>query len=165
MYALVSLNHLFLESNFVHRRFSPQSISTVYITALALNVFFSTAMSFFFLFVVGSAVMHNLETQSRTDSLTGVLNRRGIEEKLGEECAQSAREGRIFSVALIDVDYFKSINDQYGHAVGHLALRGIVDMVLTVVRKYDYLGRFGGDEFLLILPSHPHKIHGAVRRV
>jgi diguanylate cyclase (GGDEF)-like protein len=153
MYALVSLNHMFLESTFVHQRFSLQSISTLYIVALALNVLFSTVMSFFLLFVVGSSVMHNLEIQSRTDSLTGILNRRGIEEKLREECALSAREGRIFSIALIDVDYFKSINDQFGHAVGDSALRSIVDMVLAKVRKYDYLGRFGGDEFLLILPS------------
>jgi diguanylate cyclase (GGDEF)-like protein len=153
MYALISLNHMFLESAFVHQRFSQQFIATLYVTALALNVLFSTVMSFFLLFVVGNSVMHNLETQSRTDSLTGVLNRRGIEEKLEEECAQSAREGRTFSVALIDVDHFKAINDQFGHAVGDSALRSIVEMALTKVRKYDYLGRFGGDEFLLILPS------------
>jgi diguanylate cyclase (GGDEF)-like protein len=153
MYAFVSLNSMFLRSNFVQQGFSQQSISMMGTTFLTINILFSVTMSFFFLFVIGTSIMHNLEIQSRTDSLTGILNRRGIEEKLREECALSAREGRIFSVALIDVDYFKSINDQFGHAVGDSALRGITDTILTMIRKYDYLGRLGGDEFLLVLTS------------
>lgn len=162
MYVFVGLNNIFPGSSFVQQMFSQQSISMLGTTFLTLNVLFSTAMGFFLLFFIGSSIMYNLEIQSRTDPLTGVLNRRGIEEKLGEECARSAREGRFFSVALIDVDYFKSINDQFGHAVGDSALRSIVDMVLTKVRKYDYLGRLGGDEFLLILPSIDGQISLAI---
>ncbi len=88
-----------------------------------------------------------------TDPLTGVLNRRGIKAGLLEAMAQADRYRRPLSVAMLDVDGFKAINDRHGHSVGDEALRAIVRLVRRSLRGPDRLGRYGGDEFLLLLPE------------
>ena len=85
------------------------------------------------------------------DSLSSAFNR-GIEVKLATELKPQNRKQKL-SVALIDVDYFKSINDIQGHAAGDAALRDVAETISTHLRGRDYLGRYGGDEFLLILPQ------------
>jgi diguanylate cyclase (GGDEF)-like protein len=94
-----------------------------------------------------------LERLVDTDPLTQVLNRRGIEEALGLEIRRMSRSGDALMAVLIDCDDFKSINDSFGHGVGDAALAALARSVQDTVRAGDYVGRVGGDEFLLLLPS------------
>jgi diguanylate cyclase (GGDEF)-like protein len=96
--------------------------------------------------------------ESQKDSLSGAFNRRGIEVKLATELKRIQSGKNKLSIALIDVDYFKSINDIQGHAAGDAALRDVAETISTHLRGRDYLGRYGGDEFLLILPQTPASI-------
>jgi diguanylate cyclase (GGDEF)-like protein len=93
-----------------------------------------------------------VKDESERDLLCGVLNRRGIEQKLDAELKRAGRAGQNLAIALIDIDHFKAINDHAGHAAGDAALRDVVSAISGCLRPHDLLGRFGGDEFLLILP-------------
>jgi len=94
-----------------------------------------------------------LEVQARTDALTGILNRGAIVRRLGEELARAVREHTTLSVGMIDIDHFKRVNDTYGHAAGDVVLQEVVRRALSVARPYDVIGRFGGEEFLVIVPN------------
>jgi diguanylate cyclase (GGDEF)-like protein len=94
-----------------------------------------------------------LELASRTDSLTGLYNRRHVEEAAAREHERSLRTGDGFSVILCDVDFFKQVNDLYGHEAGDMLLRRLSQDLSGEVRPYDILSRWGGEEFLLFLPS------------
>ncbi len=94
-----------------------------------------------------------LAYQATHDPLTDTLNRRAILEELERELARSARTGAWLGVGVCDLDHFKRVNDVYGHQVGDEVLRGFVACVQKHIRKYDMLGRFGGEEFLLIAPE------------
>ncbi len=87
------------------------------------------------------------------DSLTGVRNRLSYDELLEQEIARFSRYREIFSYALLDIDHFKRINDQYGHNAGDNALRIVATMMLRHIRKTDFLFRIGGEEFVLLLPK------------
>jgi diguanylate cyclase len=94
-----------------------------------------------------------LAGQLRLDPLTGAANRLAIEERLRQEIARFKRYGRPFSLLLFDLDRFKRINDTYGHGVGDKCLKEVVMLVQARVRASDLLGRFGGEEFVVILPE------------
>lgn len=94
-----------------------------------------------------------LEQLSRTDALTGALNRRAVHEEIGNELSRSARSGQVLSVIAFDLDNFKMINDVYGHPAGDKALQAFVASVRTEIRPYDAVGRTGGEEFVLLLPN------------
>lgn len=87
------------------------------------------------------------------DPLTGLYNRRGLLSHLRQWLSWSARYDRPLGVALIDVDGFKAINDRYGHATGDAALQAISTVISDVVRSSDLVGRFGGDEFVVLAPE------------
>jgi diguanylate cyclase (GGDEF)-like protein len=91
--------------------------------------------------------------ESRTDALTGLSNRRGIEERLNDEVARAIRFGHPLAVLMIDLDDFKSINDRYGHAAGDDILRSTAVAIDNSVRSIDIAGRYGGEEFLVVLPE------------
>jgi diguanylate cyclase (GGDEF)-like protein len=91
-----------------------------------------------------------LEEMAIRDSLTGVYNRRHVLERLEEEIRRAQRYPSTFAIALIDIDHFKSVNDTYGHLVGDAVLRGFARELATRVRSTDVVGRFGGEEFLVI---------------
>lgn len=91
--------------------------------------------------------------QSRTDDLTGLYNRRHIFVELEREFERATRYNRPLSGMMIDVDDFKKINDQYGHLTGDRVLRTFSKLLEDSIRTIDILGRYGGDEFLLILPE------------
>ncbi|MCU0305144.1 MAG: diguanylate cyclase [Thermoanaerobaculales bacterium] len=94
-----------------------------------------------------------VEELSRTDPLTGLANRRALEERLADEALRSERSRRPFAVVLADIDHFKRVNDELGHAVGDEVLRTLASRLRAGVRSLDLAGRWGGEEFLLVLPD------------
>ncbi len=88
-----------------------------------------------------------------TDSLTKQWNRKGILERLEEEFARSRRQGTCLSTVMLDIDNLKVINDRHGHMIGDEVLVEVAARLKSSIRRYDELGRYGGDEFLIILPG------------
>ncbi len=97
--------------------------------------------------------MHRLTQLASYDSLTGLLNRRAIQDQAGAELARGHRAGQTVSLVLLDLDHFKSVNDRYGHPAGDAALRHVATALRANTRSYDLVGRWGGEEFLLLLPG------------
>ena len=98
----------------------------------------------------------DLMREARTDSLTGLRNRRALEEAADAELKRSARSAAPISVIVCDIDHFKQINDRLGHDAGDRVIRAVAEQLSAVVRATDVLARWGGEEFLAILPqTHP----------
>jgi two-component system chemotaxis response regulator CheY len=93
------------------------------------------------------------EERSGLDSLTGLPNRRALHARARAEMSRAEREKTSVGVVMMDVDHFKRINDQLGHAAGDDALRLVADVLRSGKRDYDFPGRWGGEEFLVILPG------------
>jgi two-component system cell cycle response regulator len=96
-----------------------------------------------------------LDRLGRLDGLTGVYNRRHLEEQLLVHHRAAQRHGRPLTVLMLDLDHFKQINDSYGHAGGDTVLRTVTGRLQGLLRGGDIIGRWGGEEFLLILPDTP----------
>jgi diguanylate cyclase (GGDEF)-like protein len=90
---------------------------------------------------------------STTDQLTGLVNRRRLDEDLSVQKGLNERYGDLFSIIIVDIDYFKSVNDEHGHLVGDAVLQTIARLLSEGVRKTDVVGRWGGEEFLIICPK------------
>lgn len=88
-----------------------------------------------------------------TDGLTGIHNRMKVELLMTAEVLRSKRYGRLLSVLLIDVDHFKQVNDNYGHSIGDSVLRDVAAVLNDNIREADILGRWGGEEFLIVAPE------------
>jgi diguanylate cyclase (GGDEF)-like protein len=97
------------------------------------------------------STIRSLEGLSGTDHLTGLPNRRSGEERLAEDLARAKRGGAFLTVAVVDVDDFKTINDTHGHHAGDLCIRHVADVIRRSVREGDWLARWGGDEFVMTL--------------
>jgi diguanylate cyclase (GGDEF)-like protein len=98
-------------------------------------------------------MMHaQLLAQSRIDTKTGLLNASTWEREAITEIARAVRTGSPLALALVDIDHFKAVNDTYGHLVGDKALRAVTDGLRSQLRGYDVAGRFGGEEFVVLLP-------------
>jgi diguanylate cyclase (GGDEF)-like protein len=102
-----------------------------------------------------------LRMLASTDELTGTLNRRRIIEVAAEECQRTARYHDPLCIAMFDIDHFKSINDQFGHSVGDHSLRLVAAAARSQLRLQDQIGRYGGEEFLIVFPETP--LEGATR--
>lgn len=100
-----------------------------------------------------ASLLERLELLSRTDALTGLANRRMLDEVLTREVARAARTGDPLAVAMIDLDHFKAYNDSFGHQSGDLLLRRASQAWVASVRRTDLVARYGGEEFVLVLPS------------
>ena len=98
-----------------------------------------------------------IEELAELDELTGSLNRRCIMRTLNDEISRAHRGGSPCTIALIDIDWFKRINDTFGHPAGDEVLRTFAISVFANIRSIDRFGRFGGEEFLLVLPETPHE--------
>ena len=94
-----------------------------------------------------------LRAQATRDDLTGLWNRRMILEQLGRELNRARHERRPLAVALADLDGFKQVNDDLGHAAGDRVLREAAGVLRSQIREYDFIGRYGGEEFLVLLPG------------
>jgi diguanylate cyclase (GGDEF)-like protein len=106
-----------------------------------------------------TAIMHDItdkkriETLSVTDALTGLYNRGKLDEALAVEANRASRYGTSLSVVLFDIDYFKKINDTFGHQVGDVTLIQVAEIITSRTREVDISGRWGGEEFMVICPQ------------
>ena len=99
------------------------------------------------------AAKNQLDIISRTDELTGLPNRRDLREKIQQEAHRAVRMRRDFCFIFIDIDKFKRINDTYGHNCGDVVLKSVANTIRNLLRKYDFVARWGGEEFLVMLPE------------
>ena len=97
-------------------------------------------------------LIERLRTLSQTDQLTGLANRRVMMHRLDEEHARYRRSGHRYGIVMLDLDFFKRVNDTYGHGVGDQVLRGVADVLRGGLRNTDTLARMGGEEFMLLAP-------------
>lgn len=114
---------------------------------------FSVLMQQLLLAVRRAALYKKVQELAITDSLTNALSRRYCLERFREELDRSTRLGLNFCVLMVDIDHFKHYNDRYGHLVGDAVLKEIVGAIAQNLRHIDFIGRYGGEEFLVILPE------------
>ncbi len=100
-----------------------------------------------------STALERIRELATRDDLTGCFNRRAMLERMAEESLRCVRNGKTMCLVLLDLDHFKRINDVHGHAAGDIVLRGFAELTRTQLRATDVLGRWGGEEFLLMLGS------------
>ena len=95
-------------------------------------------------------MVHKLETMATTDGMTGLLNKRAMLEQAAQKVAAASRFGRKLSVLVTDIDFFKKVNDTYGHDVGDLVIKGLGEILKRQKRTTDVVARFGGEEFVIL---------------
>jgi diguanylate cyclase (GGDEF)-like protein len=144
----------------VRAMWHPDSVATQMIADSALNVgsaiaYVVIAITFHATLIglVFGRLLADLRHRSRHDGLTGLLNRRTTEEALLAQVQRSRRTGEPFTVLMLDLDHFKAINDRHGHAAGDRALRHAAAALKAELREVDALGRYGGEEFLVLMPG------------
>jgi diguanylate cyclase (GGDEF)-like protein len=131
-------------------------------SVLFLNLVFIIATGLLLFLLLNDELVIRLEDEAARDFMSGALNRRGVERALLAEMERSRRHGAPLSVALVDLDFFKQINDTRGHAAGDAAIRSVAQAITRSLRAYDHVGRFGGDEFLVLLPDTTSSHAGTV---
>lgn len=151
IFVLISLPYLVFHFDAAYGNFTIQLhlVSAVLISAL---YFFS---SYQHRFQIAQLSLDQLARLANTDELTQLANRRRMSEALESELLRFARYGHTFAVILIDIDHFKTINDQFGHGMGDATLVALARRAKEVLRDVDTLGRWGGEEFVVILPETP----------
>jgi diguanylate cyclase (GGDEF)-like protein len=110
---------------------------------------FAMAVTAFLIVRIG----HLQQRYATTDLLTGILNRRAASNLLASEYERAVRYQTPFAVILLDIDYFKRVNDTFGHPIGDLVLKEFAEVLAAAIRKTDHVARWGGEEFLIILPQ------------
>jgi len=120
---------------------------------VVLYMLFSAGMAFGFVWMMTARLRHQWEYQARTDSLTGLPNRRALELAGQRELAACRRRACALAVVAMDLDQFKQLNDAHGHAAGDLVLAAAAGVFAAGLRSSDLVGRLGGEEFLAVLPE------------
>ncbi len=126
-----------------------EPLEVIWNTAVRLGVFLGTARTVTFF----RAALEREQFIARSDALTGVVNRRSFEEVLSAEVERARRYQRPFTLAYVDVDNFKNLNDTLGHAAGDDLLRVAAQAMRLTIRRIDTVARLGGDEFAILLPE------------
>ncbi|MFZ5648938.1 MAG: GGDEF domain-containing protein, partial [Bacillota bacterium] len=134
-------------------------ICVVYYKIHPENHFVVVAVMFLIAYNEGLLVQENMDLRKQLlnlaiyDELTGLYNFRFFTQAMEREISRSKRYGHPLTVLLIDIDYFKKINDSYGHQKGNQVLKGLAEIIQESVRDCDYAARYGGEEFVIILPQ------------
>jgi two-component system cell cycle response regulator len=115
-----------------------------------VHIGLQTVLKFIFTDDLEADYQRKLVEGALQDPLTGLYNRRLLEDRLGSELAGAKRHGRLVSVLMVDIDFFKKVNDQHGHLAGDEALRMVARTLRATIRKEDFVARFGGEEFVVI---------------
>jgi diguanylate cyclase (GGDEF)-like protein len=150
--------------NLLGRDFSASAGGQTHAVMVLGLLFLSMTLNFGFLLMAMDRLRGEVADLALLDDLTGVANRRHLLQRLSEECARSERSGEPFSLLVIDLDGFKTINDTHGHAAGDACLRHFTLMAQTRLRPGDMLARTGGDEFCVVLPSSSLREAAAIAR-
>ena len=124
----------------------------ILITMLVLMIFDSCFVASFIWFCIAE-IQATLRQQARTDNLTGALNGRALDLEAQREIARCRRHNMTVSLIVLDIDYFKHLNDARGHDAGDAALRGLVSVIASELRLEDVVARTGGEEFIILLPQ------------
>ena len=134
---------------------SNEAAASVSLDVRAALVYMVVALAFHATLVslVVGRLLAELRHKARHDSLTGLLNRRAIEEAIGAQMQRGRRSGEPHSLLMLDLDHFKSINDRLGHAAGDLVLQHVATVLQANVRNIDQVARVGGEEFLVLMPG------------
>lgn len=136
------------------RAFLPEGHNAAWLTVFTLEtILYAVGTAFIVMLMVKDHHVHVYRTAACTDHLTSLLNRRAFIENAVTLCAQQAKRGEPVAMLMFDLDHFKSINDRFGHAVGDDALRLFGRVVRASTRADDIIGRFGGEEFIAIVPG------------
>ncbi len=125
------------------------SLKTDSFTEYHRNYLLETLMNQISMVAYNSLLYQRIEDLARTDGLTGLLNHRTFMEKLAEEYRRISRDPRPFSILLMDIDKFKTVNDTYGHPVGDIALKAVAKVLKETGRGSDFITRYGGEEFAI----------------
>jgi diguanylate cyclase (GGDEF)-like protein len=131
---------------------NPDTFGHLEIVSLVTYIVDTSLLPLAFVWMMNARLESELLQQSIVDALTMVLNRRGLEQALERELARFRRYGEDLTVAMLDLDHFKQFNDKYGHAAGDSILIGVARLLSQRLRETDVVGRFGGEEFVLLLP-------------
>ncbi len=151
---LSTLIGLALGNPYLERPYSPNAIATAMFCLLYLGIFFHTYVDRTFSYFSRMREYNDrLQEMASHDPLTQVLNARAYYSACEQQIVQSQRSGQPFSVLFVDLDHFKEINDNHGHAVGDEVLRAVARTLGEQLRRSDLLGRIGGEEFSVFLPD------------
>jgi diguanylate cyclase (GGDEF)-like protein len=151
--ALLVMNVLVMTQSLMLRTLDVVGVGSVPTGVWVVTLVSAAAFNFMFLFLVGFRMQKVLQRQASNDALTGLPNRHAMEQRLQLEWDRSQRYGKPFVAVCADVDHFKRINDQYGHAVGDQALIAVARALQASARDTDQVSRFGGEEFLILMPE------------
>ncbi|HEX6833515.1 MAG TPA: GGDEF domain-containing protein [Rudaea sp.] len=153
VFAIVLLARIAYELARADSGFDDPAASPLQAAVLGCAVFFPAVATLGFVLMCADRLNQELEHQARIDPLTGISNRRTLDDLAARALASAQRQRRPLAVLLADADHFKRINDAYGHEVGDDALRALAITLDCSLRSEDLLGRIGGEEFAIVLPD------------